>query len=65
VFLVEVYRELGIKFEEAVSDLDGLLAGESRQEQKRAQAPSPQDEAASMALLSAMMKDTSFQGPRG
>jgi hypothetical protein len=60
--LVEVYREYGMKFEEARSELDKRLGVSSISDRKKEDAP---DDAASMAILQAMMSGSDFRGPKG
>lgn len=48
-----------MKFDEAHEELRKLLAGP---EDKTAKQPRPQDEAAGMAMLQAMMGGTDFKG---
>lgn len=63
VLVVEVYRELGMKFDEALADLEGRLADPTEPAKRRS--PPPPDDGASMAALQAMMGGTTFKGPRG
>lgn len=60
--LMEVYREYGMKFEDAYSELQKQLGDQppAAVQQKRTQ-----DDASSMAMLQALMKDSDFAGPRG
>lgn len=61
--VVEVYQELGMKFDEAIADLEGRLADPDSPLPKRA--PPPPDDRASMSMLQAMMGGSDFRGPRG
>lgn len=60
--VVEVYRELGMKFEEALDDLNERV---SDPETRTKRQPKPADEAAGFALLQAQMQQTDFKGVRG
>ena len=60
--MVEVYRELGMKFDEALDELNGVLRDPS--EKQTAKAPRPQDEAAGLAMLQARMAATDFKGAK-
>lgn len=60
--LVEIYRDYGMKFQEAMGELRTRLTDPETPEGKKARAP---DDAASMTMLQGMMKDSSFGGPKG
>lgn len=60
--LVEVYGQYGMKFEEATKELESRLTDPATPEGRKARAP---DDAASMAMLQAMMAGSDFGGPRG
>lgn len=60
--LMEVYRDYGMKFEEAYNELTARLTDPSTPEGKKARAP---DDRASMAVLMAMMGGSDFGGPTG
>lgn len=66
VLVLEIYRDYGMKIEDAVRELDGRLAGpvESGQPQPRRQQEEPANDQALM-MLQARMKESNFKGPRG
>ena len=55
--LIEVYREYGMKFDEAIKELNSQLADPEtpKGRQAKAKAPTPAEEAASMAMLQSMI----------
>jgi hypothetical protein len=61
VLIMEAYRELGMKFEEAYED----LANQVRDPVEQAKPPSVAKEAAAMAVLQSMMGTSDFKGPKG
>lgn len=65
--LIEIYREYGMKFDEAIKELNSQLADRTtpKGRQAKAKAPTPVEEAASMAMLQSMMGGSDFGGPRG
>ncbi len=64
--VTEIYGEYGLKFEEASDELDKRLYGPNVPDQPQAPRSSrAPDDASSMAMLQAMMKDSDFGGPRG
>ena len=64
--VIEIYGEYGMKFDEANNELaKRLYEGDNTPQAQRARAPRPPDDAASMAMLQAAMKDSDFRGPRG
>lgn len=62
---MEVYREMGLKFEEAMDDLSERLEDPEVPKTTKKRQPSPEEEASSMAALQAMMGGTDFRGLRG
>lgn len=60
--LIEIYGQYGMKFEEATDELNSRLTDPSTPEGRKARTP---DDAASMALLQAMMAGSDFGGPKG
>lgn len=62
VLVLEVYREYGMKFEEAMDELRTRLTDPSTPEGKKAREP---DNDTSLAMLQAMMGGSDFGGPRG
>lgn len=60
--LVEIYRDYGMKFQEAMDELNIRVTDPETPAGKKARAP---DDAASMSMLQAMIKDSSFGGPKG
>jgi hypothetical protein len=60
--LVEVYREYGMKFEEATKEIQKAISEPESPQRKKVTA---QDEAASMAMLQSMMGGSDFKGPKG
>jgi hypothetical protein len=62
---MEVYREMGLKFEEAISDLSERLEDPDAPKATSKRQLSPEEEAASMSTLQAMMGGTDFRGARG
>ena len=67
VLVLETYRESGMKFQEAIDELNGRLAeagGTSAQKRKKA-TPKPADNDASMAMLQSIMGGSDFGGPKG
>lgn len=67
VLVLETYRELGLKFQEAVDELDDRIVGVdgSAAPKRERPAPRPADNDASLAMLQAMMGGSDFGGPRG
>lgn len=61
--VIEVYQELGMKFDDAFADLEGKLVPEGEVPKKRA--VPPPDDRASMAMLQSAMAGSNFRGPRG
>lgn len=61
--VIEIYQELGMKFDEAFADLEDKLVPEGEAPKKRP-APPP-DDRASMAMLQSAMAGSNFRGPRG
>jgi hypothetical protein len=59
--VIEVYRELGMKFDEAIDELNTVLAGDAQKPKK----PKPQDEAAGLAMLQAVVGASDFRGAKG
>jgi hypothetical protein len=62
--LLEVYREYGMKFDEATIELNKAVADPSTPEGQKAHAPEPNNDQ-SLAVLQAMMGGSDFGGPRG
>lgn len=62
--VLEIYREYGMKFEEAIDELNSRLADPGAP-RKPKPPPRPQENDQSMAVLQAMMGGTDFRGPRG
>jgi hypothetical protein len=62
--VIEVYQELGMKFDEAFADLEGKLVDSANGEVPKKRAPPPPDDRASMAMLQSAMSGSSFKGPR-
>jgi len=60
--VMEVYREYGMKFEEAIQELSGRLADPMSPQAQRLREP---DNDASLAMLQSMMGGSDFGGPRG
>jgi hypothetical protein len=60
--LMEVYQDYGMKFDDAMEELNKRLTDPTTPEGAKVRAP---DDAASMAVLQAMMGGTDFGGPRG
>jgi hypothetical protein len=60
--VMEVYREYGMKFEEATQELNGHLADPETPQAKKVREP---DNDASLAMLQSMMGGSDFGGPRG
>lgn len=60
--VTEIYGEYGMKFQEANEELHKKLYPQEAPQRKRATKP---DDAASMAALQAMMKNSDFGGPKG
>lgn len=60
--LVEIYREYGMKFEEATTEIKKAIAEPASPQEKKITA---QQEAASMAMLQSMMSGSDFGGPKG
>ena len=60
--LVEIYRDYGIKFEEAMTELKKTILGPDSPEHARA---TEANEARSMAMLKSMMSGSNFGGPKG
>jgi hypothetical protein len=60
--VMDIYGEYGMKFEEATTELNSRLTDPATPEGQKARAP---DDAASMAMLQAMMRDSNFGGPKG
>jgi hypothetical protein len=56
---VEVYRELGMKFDEALDELSKAISDPVERQQKK---PRPEDEAAGLAMLQAMVGGSDFKG---
>ena len=63
--VIEVYQELGMKFDEATGELAGKLLDPDDPETPTKRAPTPSQEKASMAMLQSMMGGSSFRGPKG
>jgi hypothetical protein len=61
VLIIEVYRDYGMKFQEAMDELNSKL-GETGEAQPAPRAP---DNDASMAMLQALMQSSDFGGPKG
>ncbi len=61
VLIIEVYREYGMKFQEAVEELESKLVDPTDPRTK----PRAPDNEASMAVLQAMMGGSDFGGPKG
>ena len=61
VLVLEVYRELGVKFEEAHADLSDRLADEVVRKPK---VPTPSQEAMGMQELMAVMRQSDFRGAK-
>ena len=62
--LVEVYRDYGMKFDEAITELQSRLADPSTPEGRKAKENAPDDQA-SMAMLMGLMSGSDFGGPTG
>ena len=62
--LIEVYREYGMKFDEATTELTKAVADPSTPEGRKARAPEPNNDQ-SLAALQAMIGGSTFGGPRG
>ena len=60
--VTEIYQEYGMKFQEASEELNSRLYGKEAPQTQKAAAP---NDAASMAMLQAMMKESNFGGPKG
>lgn len=60
--IIEIYKEYGMKFDEAISELQKRLTDPGTPEGKQARAP---DNDASLAMLQSMMAGSDFGGPRG
>lgn len=60
--LMEVYREYGMKFDEATTELQKAVADPSTPEGKKAAEP---DNDQSLTMLQAMIGGSDFGGPRG
>ena len=60
--LVEIYREYDMKFETAVDEITKAISEPDAPQAKKATA---NEEAASMAMLQAMMVGSDFKGPKG
>ncbi len=60
VLILEVYREMGVLFQEATESLDKSIGDPDTP--KRASQP---DDQASMAMLMGMMGGSDFRGPKG
>jgi len=63
--VIEVYQELGMKFDEATAELAGKLLDPTDPETPKKRVPTPSQEKASMAMLQSMMGGSNFKGPRG
>lgn len=63
--LVEIYREYGMKFEEAKTEIYKTLHGPEASETPKGKQHAAQNEAASMAMLQSMMSGSDFKGPKG
>ena len=61
VLIIEVYREYGMKFQEAVEELESKLVDPTDPRTK----PRAPDNEASLAMLQAMMGGSDFGGPKG
>lgn len=61
VLIIEVYREYGMKFQEAIEELESKLVDPTDPRTK----PRAPDNEASMAMLQAMMGGSDFGGPKG
>ena len=59
--LIEIYREYGLKFDEAIKELNSRLYDDPA----IPRVPTPAEEAASMAMLQSMMGGSDFGGPKG
>lgn len=60
--LIEIYREYGLKFEEAMTELNKVIMGPQAPETQKA---TERSDASAMAMLQSMMGDSDFKGPRG
>jgi len=65
VLVLEVYREYGMKFEEAFTELESKLYDPSDPEASKPRPKPPPDNDASLAMLQAMMGGSDFGGPSG
>ena len=65
VLVLEIYRDYGMKIEDAVNELQTRLTGDYVDQPQGAARPKrgAPDEAASMAMLQAMMGGSDFRGP--
>jgi len=61
VLIIEIYREYGMKFQEAIEELESKLVDPTDPQPK----PRAPDNEASMAVLQAMMGGSDFGGPKG
>ena len=59
--VIEIYREYGMKFQEAMDEITQKVTDPADPVQRPARAP---DNASSMAMLQAMIKDSDFGGPK-
>jgi hypothetical protein len=65
--LMEAYREMGLKFEEAWDELNNRLygaAGAKAGRPSKPRQPTPADNQASMAMLMSQIADSDFKGAR-
>lgn len=60
--IVEIYQDYGMKFDEAINELQVRLTDPSTPKGRKVRAP---DNESSMAMLQAMMKGSDFGGPKG
>lgn len=67
--LMEIYKDYGMKFEEATQELDKRLyeddVPKQGQQPRRAARKRAPDNDQSMAMLQAAMRGSSFGGPKG
>ena len=62
VLVLEIYRDYGMKMEQAVDELQARLTGPIEAAAAPQRVP---DDGASMAMLQAMMGGSDFRGPKG
>jgi len=61
VLILEIYRDYGLKFQEAMDELDSKISDPTAPKPK----PRAPDNDSSLALLQSLMQGSDFGGPKG